>query len=152
MSSRQSLARAADYEGIQSPAGILKAGVNYTFSMKAKLPDGTAGTSEIRFVVKPNYNWVANTTIDGNGWTTVSGTYTLRVLPSPGNGNGRFVMGVSDSRGILSAATVETENKTVDLIVSSVEAAAGIAGAAARSISARQISWHLTALWPRSRS
>src|SRR5512147_471999 len=31
----------------------------------------------MRFVVKPNYNWVANTTINATGWTTISGVYTL---------------------------------------------------------------------------
>jgi endo-1,4-beta-xylanase len=72
-----SILRAADYEGIQSPAGILEAGVQYAFSMRARLPDGVAGTADVRFVVKPNYNWVGNTTIDASGWATVSGTYTL---------------------------------------------------------------------------
>jgi endo-1,4-beta-xylanase len=72
-----SILRAADYEGIQSPTNLLAAGVEYTFSMRAKLPDGVAGSTDVRFVVKPNYNWVANTTIDASGWTTVTGTYTL---------------------------------------------------------------------------
>ena len=72
-----SILRAQDYEGIQSPTGLLAAGTTYTFSMRAKLPDGVAGTTDVRFVVKPNYNWVGNTTINSSGWTTVTGTYAL---------------------------------------------------------------------------
>jgi endo-1,4-beta-xylanase len=72
-----SILRTADYEGIESPTGLLQPGVGYTFSMRARLPEGSAGTTDVRFVVKPNFNWVANTTISGSGWTTISGTYTL---------------------------------------------------------------------------
>ncbi|MGA3058478.1 MAG: endo-1,4-beta-xylanase [Candidatus Limnocylindrales bacterium] len=72
-----SILRAHDYEGIQSPTGLLAQGTTYTFSMRAKLPDGAAGTTDVRFVVKPNYNWVGNTTIDASGWKTVTGTYSL---------------------------------------------------------------------------
>ncbi len=72
-----SITRAADYEGIQSPTGLLTAGVEYTFSMRAMLAAGGPASTDIRFVVKPNYNWVANTTINATGWTTISGTYTL---------------------------------------------------------------------------
>src|SRR5512147_483603 len=73
-----SITRAADYEGLQSPTGLLEPTVEYTFSMRARLPDGSAVTStDVRFVVKPNYNWVANTTINATSWTTISGTYTL---------------------------------------------------------------------------
>ncbi|HMB24936.1 MAG TPA: endo-1,4-beta-xylanase, partial [Anaerolineales bacterium] len=73
-----SITRAADYEGIQSPTGLLVAGTVYTFSMRARLPaDSAVASSDIRFVVKPNYNWVANTTINATDWTTISGTYTL---------------------------------------------------------------------------
>ncbi len=73
-----SITRAADYEGIQSPTGLLEAGVEYTFSMRARLPADSAVTStDVRFVVKPNYNWVANTTINATGWTAITGTYTL---------------------------------------------------------------------------
>ena len=72
-----SILRAQDYEGIQSPTGLLEHDIVYTLSMRARLPEGTAGSTEVRLVVKPNFNWVANTTIDGSGWTTISGTYTL---------------------------------------------------------------------------
>jgi endo-1,4-beta-xylanase len=72
-----SITRAADYEGIQSPTGLLQAGVEYTFSMRAKLAGGGPTSTDVRFVVKPAFNWVANTTINATGWTTISGTYTL---------------------------------------------------------------------------
>ena len=72
-----SILRAADFDGIQSPTGLLAEGTTYTFSMQAKLPDGTAGTAAVRFVVKPAYNWVGNTTIDASGWKTVTGTYDV---------------------------------------------------------------------------
>jgi endo-1,4-beta-xylanase len=73
-----SILRTNDFDGIQSPTGLLEAGVEYTFSMRARLPaDSTVTSTEVRFVVKPNFNWVANTAINATGWTTVTGTYTL---------------------------------------------------------------------------
>src|SRR5665647_3481889 len=73
-----SITRAADYEGIQSPVGVFEAGVVYTLSMRARLPEGSAlASTDIRFVVKPAYNWVANATITSDGWTEITGTYTL---------------------------------------------------------------------------
>ncbi|GAA4686660.1 endo-1,4-beta-xylanase [Promicromonospora umidemergens] len=75
------ITRAADYEGIQSPTGIFQPGLTYTFSLRARLaepadPGGSAPTSaDLRFVMKPSYAWVGNTTI-GTGWTTVTGTWT----------------------------------------------------------------------------
>src|SRR5512136_1399707 len=46
--------------------------------MRARLPADSAVTStDVRFVVKPNYNWVANTTLNATDWTTITGTYTL---------------------------------------------------------------------------
>ena len=78
-----SILRAQDFEGIQSPTGLLEPDVVYTFSMRARLPEGTAGTTDVRFVVKPAFNWVANTTINGSGWTTISGTYTLPAGTDP---------------------------------------------------------------------
>lgn len=73
-----SILRTNDFDGIQSPTGLLEASVQYTFSMRARLPaDSTVPSTEVRFVVKPNFNWVANTTINATGWTTVTGTYTL---------------------------------------------------------------------------
>ncbi len=64
--------RAIDYDGIQSPAGLLEPGVEYAFSMKAKLAPGTDGAAGIRFVVKPAYSWVGDTTMTAAAWTTRS--------------------------------------------------------------------------------
>ncbi|MCM0641218.1 endo-1,4-beta-xylanase [Cellulomonas wangsupingiae] len=68
--------RSADYFGITSPEVTYEAGVTYTFSMRARLPEGAAGTSAIRFVVDQDYTWIGDTPIDADGWSTVSGTYT----------------------------------------------------------------------------
>ena len=51
--------------------------------MRARLPAGTAGSTDVRLVVKPNFTWVGNTTIDASGWTTISGTYTLPAEVDP---------------------------------------------------------------------
>jgi GH35 family endo-1,4-beta-xylanase/peptidoglycan/xylan/chitin deacetylase (PgdA/CDA1 family) len=68
--------RKADYEGIESPR-LLKPGATYTLTMKARLAPGTPGSAEIRFVVKPSYNWVGNATMTAGAWTTVTGTFTV---------------------------------------------------------------------------
>ncbi|WP_419705514.1 endo-1,4-beta-xylanase [Promicromonospora sp. NFX87] len=73
------ITRAADYEGIQSPTGIFHAGSTYTFSMRARVAEPAEPTgptsADVRFVMKPSYSWIGNTTI-GTDWTTVTGTYT----------------------------------------------------------------------------
>ncbi len=68
--------RTLDYQGIQSPEFTAEAGVTYTFSLRARLAEGTDGTADIRFVATPAYTWIGNTTIDAAGWSTVTGTYT----------------------------------------------------------------------------
>ncbi|ADG73551.1 Endo-1,4-beta-xylanase [Cellulomonas flavigena DSM 20109] len=68
--------RREDFGGIESPAFTTVAGATYTFSMRAKLPEGTEGTAALRFVAKPAYTWIGNTTIDAEDWTTVTGTWT----------------------------------------------------------------------------
>ncbi|WP_309135257.1 carbohydrate binding domain-containing protein, partial [Cellulomonas sp.] len=68
--------RTADYQGIKSPSVTWEAGVEYTFSMRARLVEGTEGTRDLRFVTDPGYTWIGNTTVDATGWTTVTGTYT----------------------------------------------------------------------------
>jgi endo-1,4-beta-xylanase len=79
------ITRAADHEGIQSPTGIFQPGLTYTFSMRARLPEPTGGTEPtstgIRFVMKPAYTWIGNTTID-TSWTTVTGTWTADGNPA----------------------------------------------------------------------
>ncbi len=67
--------RTRDYEGIQSPEFAVEPGETYNLSLRARLPEGTEGDAQLRFVVKPAYAWVGNTTISADGWVTVSGTY-----------------------------------------------------------------------------
>ncbi|MCB2413345.1 endo-1,4-beta-xylanase [Demequina sp. TTPB684] len=69
--------RAADYEGLQSPAAYLTPGTTYHLSMRVKLGADATEAAGVRFVVKPAYTWVGNTTVDSSGWATVSGTYTV---------------------------------------------------------------------------
>ena len=48
----------ADYVGLQSPAGIYTPSETYTFSLRARLAEGTAGSAGVRFVMKPAYDWI----------------------------------------------------------------------------------------------
>ncbi|GAB3164542.1 hypothetical protein GCM10027059_20820 [Myceligenerans halotolerans] len=82
-----SVTRAADYEGLQSPAGIFEAGATYDFSMRARIAPAAEGetppeSTGIRFVMKPDYTWVGNTTITSE-WTTVTGSYTAAADADP---------------------------------------------------------------------
>ncbi|GAB4086727.1 hypothetical protein GCM10028784_33570 [Myceligenerans cantabricum] len=73
-----SITRAADHEGIQSPTGLFEPGATYHFSMRARVaPDGDAQpeATDVRFVMKPDYDWIANTTVT-SAWTDVSGSFT----------------------------------------------------------------------------
>ena len=55
--------RANDFDGIQSPTGLLTPGVEYTLTMLVKLE--APGTADVRFVVKPSFTWVGNATVNG---------------------------------------------------------------------------------------
>jgi endo-1,4-beta-xylanase len=73
--------RANDFDGIQSPTGALAPDVEYRLSMQVRLE--TAGTADVRFVVKPSFTWVGNTTVSASSWTTVSGTFTAPAGTDP---------------------------------------------------------------------
>lgn len=73
--------RTADYIGIETPAGLLEEGTEYTFSMRARLAEGTPGEAGVRFVMKPGYTWIGSTTMTADAWTTVTGTL---VAPADG--------------------------------------------------------------------
>ncbi|WP_170176946.1 endo-1,4-beta-xylanase [Myceligenerans xiligouense] len=82
-----SITRAADYEGIQSPTGIFEAGATYDFSMRARIAPAADGETHpastgIRFVMKPDYDWIGNTTITSE-WTTVTGSFTAAADADP---------------------------------------------------------------------
>lgn len=71
--------RSADYVGIETPAGMLDglaAGDVVTFSMQVRLAEGT-GDGAARFVLKPAYTWIGNTTVTASAWTAVTGSYTV---------------------------------------------------------------------------
>jgi endo-1,4-beta-xylanase len=68
--------RNADYVGLQSPTGLFQNGKTYTISMKVRLAAGTAGSPGVRFVMKPQYEWIGNTTMSADKWTTVTGEWT----------------------------------------------------------------------------
>jgi endo-1,4-beta-xylanase len=72
--------RANDFTGIESPAGLFQAGKVYTLSMKVRLAEGTPGSAGVRFVMKPQFEWIGNTSMTAAGWTTVSASWT-----APGN-------------------------------------------------------------------
>ncbi len=76
--------RTNDYDGIQAPTGLLRPGGAYTFTGRARLAAGTAGSADVRFVVKPDYTWVGNTTMTADAWTTVTGTFTAPAGADPG--------------------------------------------------------------------
>jgi endo-1,4-beta-xylanase len=72
--------RNADYVGVQSPAGLFKTGKTYNFSMKVRLAPGTPGSAGVRFVMKPQFEWIGNTSMNADSWTNVNATWT-----APGN-------------------------------------------------------------------
>ncbi|HWM20256.1 MAG TPA: carbohydrate binding domain-containing protein, partial [Ilumatobacteraceae bacterium] len=77
--------RANDFDGIKSPP-MFEAGVEYVFSMEVKL--ATPGTAQFRFVTDPGFTWIGNTTVNGDGWTTVSGSFTPTVAVAVYIGSG----------------------------------------------------------------
>ncbi|UJP41365.1 endo-1,4-beta-xylanase [Cellulomonas palmilytica] len=93
--------RTADYVGIQSAAGTftdLVPGSTYTFSMKARLADDVAGSTGVRLVMKPAYDWIGNTTMSAGAWTTVSGSFT--VPAGAATGDLQVYVGTADITGL----------------------------------------------------
>ncbi len=93
------ITRAADYEGIQSPTGLLQKDVVYTFSMRAMLPDDApVDATRARFVVKPNYDWVGDAEITKGEWTQITGTYTVPAAVTDLNAV-QIYLGTADQSG-----------------------------------------------------
>lgn len=69
--------RANGFDGLQSPAGIFDPGVTHTFSARVRLAAGGPASSAFRFVMKPSFTWIGNTTINATSWTTVTGEFTV---------------------------------------------------------------------------
>lgn len=79
-----SIARTADYVGLESPTGIFEPDTTYTLSMRMRLAEGTPGTTSARFVMKPNYTWIGNTSgVSADAWTTVTGQFTVPAGADP---------------------------------------------------------------------
>jgi endo-1,4-beta-xylanase len=116
-----SILRTNDWDGIQSATGVLAADTEYTMSMRAMLPTGASATTSVRFVVNHDssqYDWVANTTVDASGWTTVTGTYTL---PAGSDASTAKVYIGSDNAADNSAYTIVID----DVLVTGGAAAPG---------------------------
>lgn len=75
--------RDADYVGVQSPTGLFQPGETYAFSLRARLAPDTTGSADIRFVMKPDYAWIGNTTMTADAWATVTGEYTVPADADP---------------------------------------------------------------------
>ncbi|SFK16419.1 endo-1,4-beta-xylanase [Cellulomonas sp. KH9] len=94
--------RVEDWDGLTSPAIAVEEGVTYTFSARAKLADGTVGTTSARFQTgAPAYDWIGNTGgITAAGWTLISGTWT-----APATRNETITFSASDLDGSSAAYT-----------------------------------------------
>ena len=66
--------RSADFHGIETPAGLLDAGVEYDFSVRARVADGGPASAGVRFVAKPGYAWIGSGTMTTGAWTTLTGS------------------------------------------------------------------------------
>jgi endo-1,4-beta-xylanase len=75
--------RSESFDGLQSPAGIYAPGVTHTFSLRARLAPYGPASSGFRFVMKPDYTWIGDTTITATGWTTVTGEFTVPAGADP---------------------------------------------------------------------
>ncbi|MRG61172.1 polysaccharide deacetylase family protein [Agromyces sp. CFH 90414] len=75
--------RSADYVGIQSPAGLFEPGAAYDFSMRVRLAEPAAAPVGVRFVMKPAYDWIGNTTMTADAWTTVTGSFAAPADADP---------------------------------------------------------------------
>lgn len=84
--------RANDYDGIETPAGLLTPGRSYTFTMNVRLAPGTEGSAGVRWVMKPSYSWGENTSMTADAWTTVTATF---VAPD----DGQVYIGTDDLPG-----------------------------------------------------
>ncbi len=111
-----SITRAADYEGIQSPTGIFTPGQTYDFTMRARLAADVAGTADVRFVGKPGYSWIGNTTISAAGWTTVSGSWT-----APADATTDTLQAYIGSADLTAAYTLLVD----DIVVTTTETSTG---------------------------
>ncbi|ACZ30555.1 hypothetical protein Xcel_1525 [Xylanimonas cellulosilytica DSM 15894] len=113
-----------DYTGIQSPQDGLEEGTTYQFSMRVRLAEDRDALLEARFVAKPCYEWVGNTALRADKWTTIRGAWTAAATHADctsrdyqvylGFGNGKD--GVEDPFSVLVDDIVVREIKpTIDV-------------------------------------
>jgi endo-1,4-beta-xylanase len=99
--------RSNDFDGIKSPA-MFEAGVEYVFSMDVKL--ATPGTAQFRFVTDPGFTWIGNTTVNGDGWTTVTGAFTPSTAVAVYIGSGNHSVDGSPYTYFVDDIVVTTES------------------------------------------
>jgi endo-1,4-beta-xylanase len=90
--------RDADFVGIETPEGWLTEGQDYTFEMRVRLAEGTPGSADVRWVMKPAFDWGGNTAMTADEWTTVTHTYTAPA-------EGQVYIGTGDLSGGAGAYT-----------------------------------------------
>ena len=80
-----SFAQTADWQGLQTPYGIIVNGVQYRITADVRWADG--GSGAIRFVSSDNgdsdFSHIAPTNVSGTDWTTISGIFTTSGLTNP---------------------------------------------------------------------
>ena len=75
--------RTADYDGLESPTGVLVPGQTYTVSMKVRLAPDMSDSAQFAIVLRNDgaangYAWVANASgVTDSAWTTVTNTFTV---------------------------------------------------------------------------
>jgi len=79
-----SYAQTADWQGLQTPAGLLENGVEYQIAARVRWAEGDGG--DIRFVSSDGgsagWGWIGNTNV-GNEWTVIGGTFTVNGFDNP---------------------------------------------------------------------
>ena len=83
-----SFVRTASFDGIQSPAGVLEPGVEYTFTFRAKVDEASAALDAkyraMKLVFKPGYPSVGGTELTlTDEWQTVTATWTIPADADP---------------------------------------------------------------------
>ncbi len=111
------LVRHASYDAIQSPAGVLEPGREYTFSFRAKAGADSTGLSDalrtLKLVSKgDSYATVTGTQVVITGdWQTVTGTYTIPADADPLTT--QVYIGVGPYPEVSDAVTVIVDDLTV---------------------------------------
>ena len=116
-----SFAQTANWQGLQTPAGILENGVQYRISADVRWAEG--GSGNIRLVSSDDggnpFGWVANTDATDSAWTRISGTFTPDEFGNPiirVNG-GLSTDGSANNPGTILVDNVRLEQYVTDGVV-----------------------------------